>query len=166
MFKVCAQCGQEYQSWATECSDCRVPLDLAPGEVLAPETRPVPALEDLVLLRVGDAWELQALAEALQHRGVPSQIDTHPLGARISADPRATRRDPVRLGIYVGRDELDIARDVAAEHVASQLPDTGAGESFSDPNVCPACGEPTPDNASACAACGLEFPEVPSEGAS
>ena len=154
--------------WATECTDCRVPLDLGPAEGLAPEapeTRPAPALEDLVLLSVGEPWALSALAEALQARGISSQIDTHPLGAKIAADPRGTRRDPVRLGVYVGRGDLDSAREVAAEYTASLLPDAGAGESFTDPTVCPACGEPTPENATACASCGLEFPELPSDDA-
>ena len=45
MFKVCSRCGQEYQAWVTECSDCGVPLDLAPGETLAPETRPAAPIE-------------------------------------------------------------------------------------------------------------------------
>jgi len=160
VFKVCRSCGQEYQMWASECSDCRVPLHLTPGEELAPETRPVPVLEDLALLRLGDAWELQALAEALQHRGVSSQIDTHPLGAAIGAGPRSARGEPVRLGIYVGSAQLDAARAFADEHFARELGESGAAEATQDPNACPACGEPTPENAPVCAECGLEFPEV------
>jgi hypothetical protein len=163
VFKVCARCGQEYQSWATECTDCHVPLDLAPGETLAsgealaPEDPgPVTELEDLVLLGVGEPWKLQALAQSLSAHGLPSRIDTHPLGERISGSARI---GSVRLGIYVDRRDLAAAQEIAAR----DIPDAGQGESFSDPGVCPACGEPTPEDAAACAACALEFPEVPAE---
>lgn len=144
MFKVCARCGQEYQSWVTECSDCGVPLDLAPGETLAPAMRAVPALEELDALRLGGPWELQALAEALQAQGISSRIDAYP---------------PARLAIYVARADLEAAREIAEELAARDLPDADAGVAH-DPTACPACGEPTPENAAACSACGLEFPEV------
>jgi len=146
LFKVCARCGQEYQSWATECSDCHAPLDLAPGETLAPAARPVPAPEELVVLRLGEPRELRALAETLQAQGISSRIDAYA---------------KARLGIYVGRADLEAARAIAEEFVARDLPDADAAPISHDPTACPACGEPTPEDAAACGACGLEFPEVP-----
>jgi ribosomal protein L37E len=147
VFKVCSSCGQEYQSWVTECSDCGVPLDLAPGETLAPAPRAVPGLAELVALRRGGPWELQALAEALQTHGISSRIDAKP---------------PEQLTLYVGRADLAAAREIAAELAARDLPDAEAGVAH-DPTACPACGEPTPENAATCSACGLEFPEVAAE---
>jgi hypothetical protein len=170
VFKVCARCGQEYQSWATECTDCRVPLDLAPGEALAsgeslaPETRTISSLVDLVVLRLGEPRSLQVLAESLQDHGISSQIDTYPLGSDMAASRPSLRGQAARLGLYVGRADVDAAREIAEELAAQSVPDA-AGEAFSEPGVCPACGEPTPENATACAACGLEFPEVPAESA-
>jgi hypothetical protein len=168
VFKVCSSCGQEFQSWATECSDCHVPLDLAPGETLAagetlgpePAARPAAPLEDLVLVRFGEPWELRALAESLQARGISSQIDTYPPGASISGSRAGSRGQPARLGLYVPRADLDAVRELAGGSAASEVPDGGDAELAHDPNGCPACGEPMPENASACSVCGLEFPEV------
>jgi hypothetical protein len=142
VFKVCRSCGQEFQSWATECSDCGVPLQLSAGEALAPPEPDAPVvLEDLVLLRLGGTWELQALAEELQQRGISSRIDTPP----DPSQARGSRAAAAQLAIYVPR---AVAGVDDVEH---------------DPNACPACGEPTPENAAECASCGLEFPEVPAE---
>lgn len=149
--------------WATECSDCHVPLHSTPGEELAPATRQIPALEDLVLLMVGGPWELQALAGALQDQGISSQIDTHPLGASISESRAAARGQNSQLGIYVGRADLASARAFAMELAAQTQTDADAAAVVHDPSACPACGEPTPDDAAACSACGLEFPEVGGE---
>jgi hypothetical protein len=163
MFKTCPSCGQEFQSWATECSDCHVPLRLG-GEPLAPEPEPEPrpfaALEDLVMVKLGEPWELRALAESLSERGIPSQIDAYPLGSSIAGSRAGSRGAPARLGIYVSRADLDAVRAYAAEFAASELVNAGAADLAADPNVCPACGEPTPANAAACGSCGLEFPEI------
>jgi hypothetical protein len=166
VFKHCHSCGQEYQSWVTVCPDCNVPLDLAPGETLAPPTRSrsIAPLEDPVLLKVGEPWELRALAESLQERGISSQIDSHPLGAAISGSRAGSRAQAARLGIYVGRADLAAVREFADELAARELPEADAPEVSHDPTACPACGEPTPENAAACASCGLEFPEVSAEG--
>ncbi len=160
MFKTCASCGQEYQSWVSVCPDCNTPLDYAPTGTPAPVTRAVSALQDLAVLRLGEPRDLQAFAESLQEHGISSQIDTYPLGGAM-AGARAARGQAARLGIYVSRGDLDAAREIADELAASALPDADtAGVSF-DPSACPACGEPTPENAAACSACGLEFPEGP-----
>ena len=105
-------------------------------------------------MKLGEPWELHTLAESLQARGISSQIDSYPLGSAM-AGSRSARGQPARLGIYVTRADVDSVREFAAE--------SAAGESSAlshDPGACPACGEPTPENASACGACGLEFPEA------
>src|SRR5215510_9389277 len=163
MFKVCARCGQEYQSCATECSDCGVPLDLAPGESLAsePDAQPTArALEDPVMLQLGEPRDLQTLAELLQAQGISCQIDVYPPGAGMSASRSGVRGQAARLGLYVSGDDLDAARAIARELAARELSDPIVATEH-DPSACPACGEPTPENAASCSSCGLEFPEVP-----
>jgi len=170
VFKVCARCGQEYQSWATECADCRVPLDLADSPPSDPK-KPLLATGDLVVLRLGGRWvgrsELQGLAEALSARGILSRIDGYPPGRSIPNpdDPQTAGGEDAsgfatQVGLYVGLADLEAARAISDELVARELPDPVA-EPPSDPNACPACGAPTPENAPACSACGLEFPEAP-----
>ena len=159
MFKVCRSCGQEFQIWAAECSDCRVPLDLSAGdELTAPESRPAPALEDLVLLRVGGTWELHAFAEQLQQQGISSRIDMPPDGSLASG--RGSDAAAAQLALYVARADLAAVRELTDELAARELAEAGIEEVERDPNACPACGELTAENAAACASCGLEFPEV------
>jgi hypothetical protein len=162
MFKHCHTCGGEYQSWVTECPDCRVPLHSTPGEAPAPAalSAPIAPLENPVLLKVGEPWELRELAESLQEHGVSSQIDSYPLGGSLSR--AGSRAQAGRLGIYVAQADLAAVRELTEELAALQRSEAGA-EVVSDPGACPACGEPTPENAAACASCGLEFPEVPAE---
>lgn len=160
MFKHCHSCGQEYQSWVTECPDCHVPLHSAPGEPLAPPTRSgsIAPLEDPVLLKLGEPWELRALAESLQERGISSQIDSHPLGGSLAR--AGSRAQAARLGIYVARANLAAVREFTEELAALERSESDAEAVAHDPGACPACGEPTPENAPSCATCGLEFPEV------
>jgi hypothetical protein len=165
MFKYCHGCGGEFQQWVQTCPDCHEPLHAEPAEPARAHGReasspPAAPLEDPLLLRLGEPWELRALAQSLQQRGISSQIDTHPLGAEIAAGSRAgSRGQPARLGIYVARSDLDAVREFAAEFATSEMPDRDAGL-VRDPGACPACGEPTPENAASCSACGLEFPEA------
>jgi len=163
VFKYCHGCGGEFQSWVETCPDCHEPLHPAPAQG-APEpeaiTRTSAPLEDLVLVKLGEPWELRALAATFQERGISSQIDTYPLGAAISGSRAGSRGQPARLGIYVPRADVDAVREFAAEFAASDLPHGGDAELAHDPGACPACGEPTPENAASCSSCGLEFPEV------
>ena len=160
MFKYCHSCGGEFQSWVETCPDCHEPLHSAPAQTPEPEaaTRSAAPLADLVLVKLGEPWELRALAGSLQAHGISSQIDTYPLGAAIAGGRAGSRGQPARLGIYVPRADLDAVREFAAEFATSDLP--GDEELVHDPNACPACGEPTPENAASCSACGLEFPEI------
>ncbi len=149
MFKVCRQCGGEYQAWVAVCPDCNISLDLPPGEVLAPapEERASAPIADPVVLRLDTPGPLSELAEALQEHGISSQIGPHAGGAG--------------LAIYVARADLTTAHAISEELVAQGLPDLDVDAIVDhDPSACPACGEPTPENAASCASCGLEFPEV------
>jgi hypothetical protein len=161
VFKYCHGCGGEFQQWVEACPDCHEPLHAEPAQAPEADSRPAAPLEDPLLLKLGEPWELRALAESLQARGISSQIDSYPLGSAM-AGSRAARGQPARLGIYVARADLDSVREFAAEFTENSSLG-GTGELERDPGACPACGEPTPENASACAACGLEFPEAESD---
>ena len=156
MFKYCHGCGGEFQQWVETCPDCHEPLHGEPARVEPREalTGPVAPLEEPTLVKVGEPWELRELAETLQAHGISSQIDSYPLGEAIGR--AGTRGQPARLGIYVARADIDAVREFAAERAA----DEGGAEH--DPTACPACGEPTPENAASCESCGLEFPEIES----
>jgi predicted amidophosphoribosyltransferase len=160
MFKHCHSCGGEYQSWVTECPDCHVPLHSAPGEApaLVGRSEPIASLENPVLLKVGEPWELRELAETLQHQGISSQIDSYPLGGSLAR--AGSRGQPARLGIYVAEADVAAVRELTDELAALARSESGAEAVVHDQGACPACGEPTPENAPSCASCGLEFPEV------
>ena len=162
MFKYCHSCGGEFQSWVETCPECHESLHPAPAEVRESEAvaRTGAPLEDLVLVKLGEPWELRALAASFQDRGISSQIDTYPLGAAISGSRAGSRGQPARLGIYVPRADLDAVREFAAEFATTDLATGGEAEIEHDPDACPACGEPTPANSASCSSCGLEFPEV------
>lgn len=161
MFKVCRSCGQEFQMWATECSDCGQPLQLSSGEEIAAPEPPAPtALEDLVMLKVGSTWELSAIAEELQQRGISSRIDSPPEGSLARRDSRAAA---AQLALFVPRADLEAVREYITELAAQERAAHGIEDVEHDPNACPACGEPLGDSAASCEACGLEFPEVPAE---
>jgi hypothetical protein len=160
MFKHCHDCGGEFQSWVDECPDCRVPLHSAPAD--APTSggspEPIAPLENPVLLKVGEPWELRELAESLQEHGVSSQIDSYPLGRSLKG--AGSRAQAARLGIYVAEADLAAVREFTEELTALARSEAGAEAVAHDADACPACGEPTPENAPSCASCGLEFPEV------
>ena len=155
MFKYCHGCGGEFQQFVESCPECHEPLHAAPAtaEQLAAPAQPSAPLEEPTLVKVGEPWELRELAETLQAHGISSQVDSYPLGGSIGTGMRG---QTARLGIYVARADLDAVREFAASRAAEELADAGDY----DPNSCPACGEPTPENAAECSACGLEFPEI------
>jgi len=132
------------------CTDCNLPLELPPGEALAGDERARGAIRDAVALSFDRAGALVELAEALQQRGISSEIGPHARGNE-------------RLAIYVGRDDYEAARAVAEERITRSMPEVLEAPDYG-PGTCPACGEPTPEHAAACASCGLEFPEIPGDG--
>jgi predicted amidophosphoribosyltransferase len=146
VFKACPSCGEEYQSWVSRCSDCDVALDIASGGVPAPTVPAAPPAElrDLVLLHSEGAWYLRELAEALAAHDIPSRIE----------------KGAPALSLFVRRADLEAAREVAREFAEARLPALEADSTSHDPSGCPACGEPLAADASACGACGLEFPEA------
>jgi len=160
MFKHCHSCGGEFQSWVDECPDCRVPLHAAPAEApsTAARSEPIAPLENPVLLKVGEPWELREIAESLQEQGISSQIDSYPLGGSLKG--AGSRAQAARLAIYVAAADVAAVREFTDELAAVARSEAGAEAVTHGPDACPACGEPTPENAPSCAACGLEFPEV------
>jgi len=162
VFKYCHSCGGEFQQWVETCPDCHEALHPDPAQALEPEvaTGSGAPLEDLVIVKLGEPWELRSLAESLQAHGISSQIDTYPLGAAIAGSRAGSRGQPARLGLYVPRAELDAVHEFAAEFAATDLTGAGDEQLARDPGACPACGEPLPENAASCSSCGLEFPEV------
>jgi hypothetical protein len=126
-----------------------VALELGAGNDRARgrRNRTRPRHSTIVLIKLGEPWELRALAESLQAHGISSQIDSHPLGEAMAAS-RGARGQPARLGIYVARADLDAVREFAAEFAANEA-SAGDAELSHDPGACPACGEPTPEHASA-----------------
>jgi hypothetical protein len=156
MFKYCHGCGGEFQQFVESCPECHEPLHATPAtpEQLDAAAEQSAPLEEPTLVKVGEPWELRELAETLQAHGISSQVDSYPLGGSIGR--AGIRGEPARLGIYVARADHDAVREFAANRAAEESPDGGDY----DPNSCPACGEPTPENAAECSACGLEFPEI------
>ena len=161
MFKQCPECGQEFQNWVTRCTDCDVALVLAGSETLGaaaepepePEWTEEPVPDDCMLVKLDEPRGLHELAEALQEQGISSWIAAHTVPDQAARGPR--------LGLAVRRADLDAARAIAHELVERSIPDLeGMDVPQYDASSCPACGEPTPENASACAECGLEFPEA------
>jgi hypothetical protein len=145
VFKACPSCGEEYQSWVSRCPDCDVALDLSRGATPAPPPSAAPAAElrDPVLLQAEGAWYLRELAEALSARDIACRIE----------------KGAPALSLFVGRSDLEAAREVAREFAESRLPALEDHEAH-DPSGCPACGEPLAAEAAGCGACGLEFPEA------
>jgi hypothetical protein len=146
VFKACPSCGEEYQHWVSRCPDCDVALDIASGAPPAApaSTGPAAELRDPVLLQTEGTWYLRELAEALADRDIACRIE----------------KGSPALHLFVGRSDLEAAREVAREFAEARLPALEAGHGAHDPSGCPACGEPLAADAAACGACGLEFPEA------
>lgn len=153
MFKQCPSCRGEYQEWVEACPDCRVPL-VAGGAPLPPPEAPraLPPAAELVLIERGQPSELRVLAEALQAEGVSSRIDAvEPAGPRAAA-----------FGLFVEREALATAVGVRNAHLESVVPDAAGltGQVGAELAACPACEAPLAEQATECASCGLEFPDV------
>jgi hypothetical protein len=150
VYKVCRQCGGEYQSWVSVCPECNVALDW-PRDELAPapareQHEPAP-IADPVVLRFEGPEMLTEIAEALQEQGIASRIAPH-------------EQAGARLAIYVSRAHAPTAFAISEQVIARSL-HVDADELVDyGPGACPACGEPMPETATACASCGLEFPEI------
>lgn len=168
MFKTCPRCGDEFLPHVSECPDCHVPLrhaEAGPPQPAARERAAAPGpLTSAVLLRRGEVRELRELTERLSAAGIACAVDTDPPGAGISmskdlAQRRGSYGRAVRLGLYVSEGDLALARPVLEAWTAEGIPDAEAAAPIGALSDCPGCGEPLAEGASACASCGLEFPD-------
>jgi hypothetical protein len=150
VFKLCRQCGGEYQSWVSVCPECNVPVDW-PSQELAPapprEDRETPPISDPVALRFDAPEMLAEIADALQEQGIASRIGPH-------------EQAGARLAIYVSRADAATAFAISEEVIARSLHVNSDELVDYGPGACPACGDPVPETATACVSCGLEFPEI------
>jgi hypothetical protein len=169
MFKLCPSCGGEFQQWVTQCPDCAVPLQLGgPDGGLPPAARApaeeLPPARELTCLQKGDPYALHEIAERLQQEGVSCRIDVHPPGESIRLAGRRGSGVATTFGLYVRPADLARAAVVREQHVRESVPDAADVEAGGELAACPACGEPLADDATACAACGLDFPDANQEG--
>jgi hypothetical protein len=155
--KSCPQCRAEYQIWASECSDCGVPLEF--WSPPAHETLP-PARELKDLWR-GDPWQVRALAEFLASAGIPNRVDAFPPGSAIQNPPASLGHSgwECEVAVYVRSDELADALHLRDEFFASAMPappGTPVVQQVNDSgDLCPACAQSVSPQAESCPECGL-----------
>jgi hypothetical protein len=161
MFKTCPQCGDEFVQHVESCPDCRVRL-LAPGEAPPPRaaasTGATPS-DAPVLLRRGTVMDLRDLGAQLAANGIAFAVDSDATTGSAAAHARAAGRE-VQLALYVHEADAPAAARVAQAWVVANVPDAEHVEPGTALDACPGCGEPLPEEAAACASCGLEFPPL------
>ncbi len=151
MLKICPQCRDEFRATISDCPDCHVPLQFHdPNAPLPPADAGPPGLEEPVPVHRDSPWALEAVARQLQEEGIASQIDAFPPG---SADGRS-------LALYVSESRAEAARAIVAAYTASRMPEHEGGDFGAVSTECPACSAALVGDATACAECGLEFPEA------
>jgi hypothetical protein len=134
LFKYCPSCGRSSSRGrpSAPTATCRSPR---PGErrARARAERVRGAARDLVLVKLGEPWELRALARVApgaRHLEPDRRLPARQLDR---GQPAGSRGAPARLAIYVSRADLDAVREFAAEFAASELAHGGARSSRHDP---------------------------------
>jgi hypothetical protein len=152
LYKVCPECGGEFQPTVASCADCGVPLVL-PEEIAFRDARELPLMPGLAHLRTAPIGWARALAAELTRAGIPYAVDR-----------RAAREEGV-LRIYVPRSDLgqasalDAARrridplDIDDEPPARSARDARRPEPAY--KVCPQCGGEYRPEIARCADCGV-----------
>jgi hypothetical protein len=135
-YKVCPECGGEYQDTAAVCADCEVPLVL-PEQIEERDARELPLTSRLVLLCTAPIQWIRALAADLAQAGIGYAIDR-----------RKARSDRL-LSLYVRREDrqaavvLDATR-MRIDPLETELePEEELREDVApepDHMVCPKCG--------------------------
>jgi predicted amidophosphoribosyltransferase len=159
-YKVCPECGGDYQYTASVCADCEVPLVL-PEEVAERDARELPLRPGLILIRTAPILWIRALAADLEQAEIPYAID------------RREARSEGLLSLYVhrkDRDEatnLDDARmEIDPLEMDDEPAEDGQEESAPEPEpdykVCPQCGGEFRLEIERCAECGVD-PVKPGE---
>jgi hypothetical protein len=127
----------------------RLALELAGGDAAGGLSE----IDQLVLLRAeGPAW-IETLADRLRREEIPSRvaiIDPERHGMRSGVSGSA-------CGLFVREADVARAREIDARVQREQIPDLPGAEAEAGEDACPACGHPTPVDASECADCGLSF---------
>ena len=158
LYKVCPECGGEYQHTVEFCVDCGVPL-VFPEEIAARDARELSLSPGLVRVRTAPILWVRALAADLDRAGIPYAID------------RRKARETGLLGLFVHRrdheaavaldgarariDPLPEAEDPAAAHGEEEEEDEDVAEP--DYKVCPQCGGEYRLEIGRCADCGVEL---------
>lgn len=162
-YKLCRDCGAEFQPWVDRCTDCGGALDWAPQPAAEPSA-PLPPTPELTCIRVADAWGARELAAELQSAGIPCRIDAHSpdaAGDCGGADPLRLGEACARnVGVFVRDEDVAAATGIGAALLARRSPELASASAglTSDENACPACGAALDPAAPSCAACGLSFP--------
>jgi len=164
LVKICPACGAEYLPHIEKCADCGTTLVLPGGQPAAPSApEPGPGqvqAENLVCIRVADLDWARRLGARLERAGID-----HLLEAQETEGARCCH-GAGRFRVMVRRDDARAASAVDAEQLQADVPEmAGAPSSAGDADCCPACGDPVPDRAAECPACGLVLAfEVPACG--
>jgi hypothetical protein len=160
LVKVCPECEGEYRLEIERCADCGVPL-VHPEEVAARKARELPASPGLMLVQTAPIEWTRALAADLTRKGIRYFIE------------RRRARSEGLLAVYVRRQDLRAAKDLAEERARREAPfeaDAWAEDEApparprraEEPSykVCPDCGGEYRRDIERCADCGtlLVFP--------
>lgn len=171
--KNCPSCGDEFQTWVERCPDCDVPLTIGGGESTAAAAVDLPPASQLECVLVGGPWQTRGLAERLSEEGIACRVDAHPPDTDIDTDGGAAAARfgqagrGINLGVYVQQADRERATDLSAVFQAEGMPELDGHETpepGTELDACPGCGEPLAADATGCAECGLEFPEIEAEG--
>jgi|GEM_PF-1941188 len=158
-YKVCPECGGEYQDSVAVCADCEVPLVL-PEQIEERDARELPLSPRLALLCTAPIPWIRALAADLAQAVMAYAIDR-----------RKARSDRL-LSLYVQRENLKVAVALDATRMKidpleedggpdEELPEDVAPEP--DHRVCPKCGGEYRLEILRCPDCDVDLKTVPVE---
>lgn len=152
LYKVCPECGGEYQYTVATCVDCGVPL-VFPEEIARRDARELPLSPGLVRLRTAPILWVRALAADLARAGIPYAVD------------RRKAREEGLLSLYVRGQDLETAAALDAAYgpgdAAEEPATTERREDRDEPDykVCPECGGEYRREIERCADCGIALVE-------
>jgi uncharacterized OB-fold protein len=147
LYKVCPECGGEYQYTVATCVDCGVPL-VFPEEIARRDAGELHLSPSLVRLRTAPTLWVRALAADLARAGIPYAVD------------RRKAREEGELSLYVRRQDREAAAALDAVYEPAEDPEepakAGRAEERDEPayKVCPQCGGEYRPEIERCADCG------------
>ncbi len=156
-YKVCPECGGEYQGTATVCADCEVPLVL-PDEIAERDARELTLSPRLVLLCTAPIQWVRALAADLTQAKIGYAIDR-----------RKARSDRL-LSLYVKREDRKAAVELDANRMRIDPLETEPEvelreDAAPEPDYmrCPKCGGEYRLEILRCPDCDVDLRTVPEE---